>query len=78
MLQQSQLHLVRLGKMMHLEPGNAVICAELGVDAEQDSASSLLESPSLPILTLPLGNIPFQNHLMWQSPCTELLPALRW
>lgn len=53
---------------MYREPGNAVICAELGGDAKQDSASSLLESSSLPILTLPLGNIPFQNHLTWQSP----------
>lgn len=41
-------HLVRMVRMMYQEPGNAVICAELGGDAKQDWASNLLESSSLP------------------------------
>lgn len=60
-------HLLRIVRMMHQQSQNAVICAELGGDAKQDSASNLLESSSLPTLALPLGNIPFQSHLTWQS-----------
>lgn len=60
--------------MVYQEPRSAVIFAKLGGDAKQDSAGNLLESSFLPVLALPLGDIPFLNHLTWQGPLYRAAP----